>query len=346
MSSRQKPRSASEWLVVLNDAPGDEALRLEHRRWLADCEGHRRDWHETLRTWQLMAMTLPAHIEDWDQPAQARETQLERMPSATGRVATGRGQPAGARPPRRLLRRPVLAVGGITAVAALIFMLLPGALVSLRADHSSTTGEVKLIDLEDGSRLQLAPESAVALTFGPSVRRIELLRGEAFFDVVAEPDRPFQVRAGAVETIVLGTRFAVGLTDESTMIAVQEGSVRVEAALTDSGETATSKSLVPGDVLEVGPGGDLKKRQVAAALVGAWRDGLLAAQHRPLGELVAILDRYFDGVIIIADPQLIRAPMTGLYKLSDPKAALEAMAAAQGAKVREVSPWILVLSRR
>ncbi|MGP1254435.1 MAG: FecR family protein [Kiloniellales bacterium] len=330
-------------MVALRDAPGDEALRREHLRWLADNKGHRRDWDETLRTWQLMAMTLPAHVEDWSQRAKGRKTQLEKMPPAIGSVATGRGRPDQLRPPRRRLRRPVLAIGGLAAALLSVVLLLPDALVNLRADHRSTTGEVKLIDLEDGSRLQLAPESAIALTFDPSARRVELLRGEAFFEVVPEADRPFRVQAGAVETVVLGTRFAVGLTEESTTIAVQEGSVRVETALTGHGETAASNSLVPGDVLAVGLDGDMTAKQIPPSLVGAWRDGLLAAQHRPLGELVGVLNRYFDGIIIV-DPRLAQAPMTGLYKLSDPKAALHAMADAQGATVREVSPWILVLS--
>ena len=70
------------------------------------------------------------------------------------------------------------------------------------------------------------------------------------------------------------------------------------------------------------------------------------AQDRPLADLAAVLDRSFPGWIIVADPRLAREPLTGIYALSDPKAALRAMAEAQGAKLREISPWVLVVSRR
>lgn len=345
MSDGRTPRSASEWLIALRDAPDDQDLRQDHRRWLAADEGHRNDWGETLRTWQLMAMTLPAHIEDWGASAEARDTRLEKTPRPDGRAAAQRRRPEELRPPRSRLRRPALILGGLAASLLSVVLLLPDALVTLRADQRSGTGEVRSIELEDGSRLQLAPQSAVALTFDPSERRVELLRGEAFFEVVPETDRPFRVEAARTETVVLGTRFTVGLSERSATIGVEEGAVQVTTPADREG-TAAGYSLSPGDVLEVAANGDRTTRQVAPSLVAAWRDGLLAAQHRPLGELVAVLDRYFDGIIIVADPQLAEAPMTGLYKLSDPEAALRAMAEAQGARVRKVSPWVLVLSRR
>ena len=346
MKHRQKPRSASQWMVALKDAPGDETLREEHRRWLADSEDHLKDWDETLRTWQLMAMTLPAHIRDWSQAASTRADRSEEAAPATGTATTERDRTDRLRPPGRRLRRPVLTAGAIAAAVGLMFLWGPKALLDLRADHRSATGEIRLIELEDGSRLQLAPESAVTLAFDPSVRRVELLRGEAFFDVVTEAARPFQVRAGVAEAVVVGTRFAVSLAPERTKVAVQVWSVRVDAAPSDGDKTATSSRLAPGDVLEIGTDGDLTKRQVSDSLVAAWRDGLLVAQHRPLGELIDVLNRYFNGVIIVADPQLAQRPMTGIYRLSDPKVALHAMADAQGATIREISPWILVLSSR
>ena len=68
MSTKPLPQSASEWIVALQEEPGDEALCFEHRRWLACSESNRRDWEETQQLWRLMAMTLPAHTEEWGQP--------------------------------------------------------------------------------------------------------------------------------------------------------------------------------------------------------------------------------------------------------------------------------------
>ena len=344
MIKRTMPKIASEWLVALNEAPGDAALRREHRRWLADNDGNRRDWDETLQAWRLMAMTLPAHGDEWSGSAVTTAASIRTAGKRHARQ--GNRSASAKRRPRDRLRRSFFAMGGLAVAAALAFALLPDALLTLRADHSSATGEVVIVDLEDGSSLQLAPESAVTLAFDSSLRRVELLRGDAFFDVSAEQDRPFQVRAGAVDTVVLGTRFAVSLNRSGTQIAVEEGSVRVEHSHHQVGSSISSSRLSPGDVLKVGPDGDLTERSISPSLVAPWRNERLVAQDQPLNELVDVLDRYFAGTIIIADRKLARAPLTGIYNLSDPKAALLAMAQAQGAQVRQVSPWILVLSSR
>ena len=94
------------------------------------------------------------------------------------------------------------------------------------------------------------------------------------------------------------------------------------------------------------PDGSATTGKTAPSLIAAWRKGKLVAQNQPLAELVSVLDRYFDGWIIVADPGLAEQPLTGIYRLSDPKAALRAMAETQGATVREISPWVLVLSRQ
>ena len=346
MTTKRMPQSASEWIVALNEAPGDEALHLAHRRWLAGSESNRRDWDEARQVWDLMAMTLPAHMEDWDRPA-ARPTA-----SPSGAAAAARAPQAGRRGRedhrrRRVRRRRgLLGAAGVALAACLALALLPDVLIDLRADHSSKTGEIKVVDLQDGSRIQLAPESAVALAFDPSLRRVELLRGDAFFEVAGETNRPFRVQAGAVETVVLGTRFAVSLRPDGAQVAVEEGSVRVDHPAAREGTGTAGAKLSPGEVLRIGQNGTPEKAETSPALIAAWRKGLLVAQDRPLADLAAELDRYFEGWIFVADPGLSREPLTGIYTLSDPKAALRAMAEAQGAKLREISPWVLVVSRR
>ena len=339
MNSKPLPQSASEWIIALQEEPGDEALRGAHRRWIAGSESNRRDWEETQQLWRLMAMTLPAHTEEWDQPDAAPATRpapasrCAPAPRLRTRGPTGR-------------RRRVLAAAGVALAACIALVVVPDALLSLRADHSSNTGEIKTVALEDGSRIQLAPESAVALSFGPAERRVELLRGEAFFDVATEEDRPFLVDAGDVETQVLGTRFAVGLGTASAQVVVEEGSVQVSYPSGPKDGATSRETLSPGERVRVGSDGRVTRDATSPSLVAAWRDGKLVAQNRPLRELVAVLNRYFDGWIVVTDAELAREPLTGIYALSDPKAALRAMAATQGAQMREVSPWVLVVSRR
>src|SRR3546814_4487254 len=72
-----------------------------------------------------------------------------------------------------------------------------------------------------------SPESAVATHYAADRRTVDLLRGEAFFQVESDRSRPFRVRADAVTVTVTGTAFDVGLTDGTLSVAVSEGIVEV-----------------------------------------------------------------------------------------------------------------------
>jgi transmembrane sensor len=63
--------------------------------------------------------------------------------------------------------------------------------------------------LADGSNVRLAPGSAVAFDDRGAERRVRLLRGTTWFDIVHDPRRPFRVATGGITTTVLGTAFEV-----------------------------------------------------------------------------------------------------------------------------------------
>jgi transmembrane sensor len=69
------------------------------------------------------------------------------------------------------------------------------------------------------------------------------------------------------------------------------------------------------------------------------------ANDRTVADIVDELRRYHRGTIVIADGGLARERTTGVYKLGDPAKALRAVASAHGATVRQISPWLVVLSR-
>ncbi|NWO96327.1 FecR domain-containing protein, partial [Escherichia coli] len=66
----------------------------------------------------------------------------------------------------------------------------------------------------------------VELDFDREARRVALLNGEAQFDVVKDPARPFIVTAGDVTVRAVGTRFSVWrLGEDRTRVVVAEGIV-------------------------------------------------------------------------------------------------------------------------
>ncbi len=317
------PQTASEWIVALHDRPHDAALRHRHQGWLAADPAHQQDWHETLHVWRLLGLTVPAHADLWA----ARPATVFKQRALWRRKGIGFG----------------LAAAALAACLALIWA--PGVLLSIQADHVTADGQMRSIALPDGSQVHLAPGSALRVDFAPEQRRVELLAGQAFFEVVPNSSTPFAVLSDHVQTTVLGTAFDVQHGPHGINVAVNRGLVQV--AMRPNAATApfAPQRLAAGEGVYVGEDGISQNWKTAPTLIAAWRQGQLVAKDLPVADAVERLRHYFKGWIVLADDELARQPLTGVYTLSDPLTALRAIAGAQGAEVKEISPWILVLSK-
>jgi len=323
ISARKRAsREATDWSILLRDDPDDADLRRRFETWRAESPLHAEAWLRTERVSDLADQALPAFAHEW---------------KAGPGPAHGR---APARPAVRRARRPAwfLPAASLALAAAVAFIAAPVVLLRLQADHIADTAEIRSIALEDGSAVTLAPGSAIAVAYRPGERRVQLLKGEAFFAVKPDSSRPFRVEARTVEASVLGTSFDVRLGEGVVTVAVAEGTVRVTGA-------ATGQVLEAGQSLSVDRAGHGTRGSEPPEMVSAWRRGQLYLQNRPLGEAIDDLRRYFPGSIVIADVGLADRPTTGVFNLGDPEEALRGMAQAHGATVRRITPWLLVVSR-
>jgi len=84
-------------------------------------------------------------------------------------------------------------------------------------------------------------------------RDLQLLSGEAWFDVAPDAQRPFRVQAGAATVRALGTQFNVYRKAGIIEVAVIEGKVEVSRAGTTA--PASPTLLSAGEKAEVRPGG-------------------------------------------------------------------------------------------
>lgn len=87
---------------------------------------------------------------------------------------------------------------------------------------------VQEISLSDGSLVTLNDNAAITYqeTFTEDERGLEL-KGEAFFSVEEDADRPFRIYAGQVTVTVLGTEFNVNATEKYVEVTVASGRVEV-----------------------------------------------------------------------------------------------------------------------
>lgn len=335
---------ASVWLVRLSEAPQDAELRALFESWLGTSSLHAEIWARTVRAYHLIGEGPAAHGAHWQSYAAARRG-ARNLPSArpsddAGPHRTGRGRTRSLG--RSSRKRPIgLAAAAITLCLAVA--VGPQALLRLQADLVTTTAELQSATLEDGSRILLAPESAVELRFSETAREVHLIQGQAFFEVERDLATPFRVIAGETVVTVLGTAFEVDFAGGTGRVAVQHGRVGVAAA---GNRSHPAVELGGGEWLLTGDAGAAARGHLAPEGIAAWRNGELIIRDRPVSEIVAVLRRYHRGAILLQDEAFAARRISGIYSLGNPAETLSNLAAAHGAKVTAISPWLLVVTER
>lgn len=261
------------------------------------------------------------------------------MPAKALRQREGSTVPVRIIPPRR--QRFIIArvASALLVCSLLTFFLQPELLQNLHSDYHTSTGEQRQIQLADGSRVRLNTDSAVTVDVAGNPRRVQLLRGEAYFEVAHAPQRPFWVEAGETRARVTGTAFSVSRNQESITITVTEGRV----------ETSTQNHAEQSTLLTPGKSAHYQGQQLTGVQTTdvqrtlAWRQGQMVFVQATLSEVVEQINRYRPGRLIITDEQLKSRPITAVFsvhKLDDAVAALERTF---GIRARRLTDYLVLL---
>ncbi|TBR30202.1 MAG: DUF4880 domain-containing protein, partial [Reyranella sp.] len=233
-----------DWLMRLENAPGDAVLRAEFESWLSRSEMRRRAYAEVGPVWDASASLPPL-------------TPVRREATRAG---------------RSWYRRPVLMTAGAALAACVALFAVPAMQLRLTADHMTGMAETRDVALEDGSRIALDAGSAVAVEYAEARRSVRLLSGQAFFEVTPSPQRPFVVSAGQVDVTVTGTAFDVAKSETGVTVSVQSGSVNVTRS--KAGEVA---ALTAGQWIHIFSDGPVGRGTMMPGDVATWRDRRLVA---------------------------------------------------------------------
>jgi len=163
-------------------------------------------------------------------------------------------------------------------------------------------GQYLSVKLGDGTTVWLNSGTTLEYpaVFAGRQRRVKV-SGEAMFDVVHDPDRPFIVETFACDVEVLGTKFDV---------VAQEAESRFSASLLRGSVKVTSR-LDPREQYVLRPdesvhlvGGHLSRRMIADADEFLWTDGIISIKGHGFEELMRMFERSFDVKIVIAREQI------------------------------------------
>lgn len=175
------------------------------------------------------------------------------------------------------------------------------------------SGQRARLTLPDGSKVWLNAGSTLSYpsVFGAE-RRVHL-SGEGFFEVAKNEAAPFIVSTQTIDIKALGTAFNVFSYPKSDYMSVylKEGSVKAYYAQAE----AKGVTLSPNQQL-IGQNGQLNIKNVPADPL-LWRDGIYTFNKQKLGDIVKLLELYYDVSIAVKDPDILDYEYTGKFRQRD-----------------------------
>lgn len=239
---------------------------------------------------------------------------------------------------RRHVLKGIAVVSAVSTVGGALWG--SGLLRQISADYVSMTADLRTINLDDGSRIFLNARSAIDVKLAPALRQVILHEGQTYFEIAADPTRPFEVRIGDCSVVALGTAFDISrnLVDALAEVAVTEHAVLVRSQSGQTRQIATGQSVSIDKMGAIGP-----VVLQESAVTTAWRDGVYIAQDRSLGDIIAALAAWYPGLIYLRDPSLAKLRVNTVLDLHDPVASLNTLQAGLPIRIRHYSRYLTVI---
>lgn len=360
---------ASAWITRLHGPNRSLEMEAGFRRWLDERPENAEEFEGLTEIWDLVG-AAPAtrgatRLERWEHSAEARE--LQRLHGQFSR--------------RHHFARPAWTFATLVLLAC---GLLGYAAYSHWGPQSYSTevGEQRTLQLSDGSRVALNSATRVVIGYSNAERRVQLKRGEAFFEVAHDAERAFIVAAGDRRVKAIGTAFVVRHEPDRTAVTLVEGSVTVASpTATEEGSniaapqsdiskskgrelSATALDAAPSDKrdrvpaigeLTLTPGQRVTFARNSVPVVDVprleavtgWRRGEVILDDVTLAEAASEMNRYDKTSLVIDDPTIGELTVSGLYHTGSNRDFAHSVAKMHGLQVVQANGRIhLSRSRR
>jgi len=305
---------AIEWVILLHSGIATEADEQQAYQWKNRSPSHLAAYQEAEQLWLDMGAAFQLHIT---KPAPQK---------------------------RKILPRVALSLAAAVLISAFItqFSTLSDLWLS---DYYTSVGEQKTITLSDGSQVILNTDTALVIEWNTNRRHIKLLHGQAQFTVAANVNSPFEVETDDAVVKALGTIFEVLDEQQATRVTVIEHAVGIKApqdadynknVRIEEGQQARysrSKGLETVEAV------NLKQHT-------AWQRGKLLVKNQALVDVIADLNRYYSGKIVITDDALSQLRVSGAFPLNDYATVMAMLGESLPLKIARITPWLTLVHRQ
>ncbi|MFT6344308.1 MAG: transmembrane sensor [Paraglaciecola sp.] len=365
-SSTVLEEEACQWIVKFESDNEPSTQDIEQLNvWLSKSPVHKETLLRLSKTWCNMdimsGLMVPLGYSLKPKRSKLKSYALKRLPFITGIIRVFNKE-------TMMLFRPLILPALIVIMMLNLTFFWPNLIPELPNNmYITSIGEHSTHTLEDGSVLTLNSNSQVEVYYTLSKRVINLLTGEAHFDVVSDPNRPFEVYAGNRMIKAVGTAFSVYRLENNIEVLVTEGNVDlaiVQSTLLvkpktfyknkvdfnqklspDSIENTVTviASLKAGQSVSIPISSDSLDTPVVEYAQGdlvrklSWLDGRLVFAGESLQEVVAEVSRHTPLIIEVMDPELKKLRIGGQFQAGETDALFDVLESGFGVEITRIN---------
>jgi transmembrane sensor len=289
---------AERWFVRLLEPDCPRAVREDFERWRAADPAHAAAYREVEYLWTQSGEAVKDAAV-----AEAARRALQRTPAEPWFLRR-----------RWLFPAAALGLAAVLAVVALPRFSAPQPPVGTH--YVAQAGQQRTVQLSDGSSILLNTDTEIVERYDTHSRRIDLLHGQAQFQVQGNKAWPFVVHAGEGTVTAVGTQFQVRVDGQTTGVILLKGKVDVATQAPDTAPQTVS--LIAGQQVAYDRAGRIAAVQPADGEVAkGWTEGKLYAHDWRLPDLLTEMNRYSATQVSIGDPSLRSVRISGAFRTGD-----------------------------
>jgi transmembrane sensor len=311
-------QEAYGWVVrfVSGEAGREDIEAL--KAWSARSPVHAAAFDQASKTWQAVDPTRHAVI---------------RL-AAANRAAISVQRPVG----RRAFLGAALAA---SAAGAAVLVVRPPldlwpSLAELGADYRTETGEQRQVTLADSVSIDMNTRTSIALrSSNDTADRIELIAGEAMVST-RKTSGPITVLAADGRIIATDARLNIRCDDQDVSVTCLQGDVRVE-------RQSVVLPLPAGQQVVYSKRGIGAPVMIDSMTVMAWKDGVVIFDATPITDVVAEVNRYRRGRIILTSSALGRERFNARFRIENIDRVVSQIEQVFGARATQLPGGITLL---
>ncbi len=317
-------QDAQAWVRKLNSGEATEWDAQAFRRWRDASPLHQAAFLAARAQWRLLQPALDNLVKTHTDVADYHRETLRR--------------------PARLSRRAFLgaamgtvAAAGVAAVTVYSPLGLWPAAGDWNADYRTATGEQRVLTLTDQVNVTLNTRTSIRrVSSDGKTIGLDLLDGEAAIEVPAMA-RGFSVVAGTARCMVESARFEVRYVEARVRVICLDGQVRIThptgvRLLQANQQIVYSERAISGIAA------------IDSDAVSAWRHGELVFKQTPLSAVIAEINRYRPGRVVLMNTSAGNKTVSARFRLARLDLALLQIQRSFDLTVRSLPAGVLVLS--